>query len=289
MNFIKVRYCAHSILIVCAAALLLTAAGVAEGPPPPPQGLPFTGGPGGMMGGDFGDGKTVTGAPLTAVVVVTRDTTLADGNNIHNVSQSTIYRDTEGRVRRELTVDLATPATGKVNRNFIVINDPVAGKRYMLNPDNKTAHLMAPHGPHHANNSGDPAANATSGFKGPGGPGGAGNVTKEQLGTQCWPSMTAPPCMVNGVQAEGVRVTRTIPAGAIGNDKPIEVVTERWYSPDLQIAVMTTHRDPMMGTVTAKMVCVVRGEPDPSLFQVPSDYKLEAGKPNQPMFMPNKP
>jgi hypothetical protein len=232
-----------------------------------------------MMGGDFGDGKTVTGAPLTAVVVVTRDTTLADGNKIHNESQSKIYRDTEGRVRRELTVDLLTPATGKVNRNFIVINDPVAGKRYMLNPDNKTAHLMAPHGPHHANNRSNSAANATSGFGGPGGPGGAGNVTKVQLGTQT----------VNGVQAEGVRVTRTIPAGAIGNDKPIEVVTERWYSPDLQIAVMTIHRDPMMGTVTAKMVSVVRGDPDPSLFQVPSDYKLEAGKPNQPMFMPNKP
>lgn len=279
MNFIKVRHCAHSILILCAAALLLTAAGVAEGPLPPPQGLPFTGGPGGMMGGDFGDGKTVTGGPLTAVVVVTRDTTLADGNKIHNESQSKIYRDTEGRVRRELTVDLATPATGKVNRNFIVINDPVAGKRYMLNPDNKTAHLMAPHGPHHANNGGDAAANTTPGSGGPGGPDGPGNVTKEQLGTKT----------LNGVQAEGVRVTRTIPAGAIGNDKPIEVVTERWYSPDLQIAVMTSHTDPMMGTVTAKMVSVVRGDPDPSLFQVPSDYKLEAGKPNQPMFMPNKP
>jgi len=279
MNFMKAEFCAHSILNLCAATLLLTAAGVAQGPPPPPQGLPFTGGPGGMMGGDFGDGKTVTGAPLTAVVVVTRDTTLADGNKIHNESQSKIYRDTEGRVRRELTVDLATPATGKVNRNFIVINDPVAGKRYMLNPDNKTAHLMAPHGPHHANNNGDPAANATPGSGGPGGPGGPGNVTKEQLGTKT----------VNGVQAEGVRVTRTIPAGAIGNDKAIEVVTERWYSPDLQIAVLTTHTDPMMGTVTAKMVSVVRGDPDPSLFQVPSDYKLEAGKPNQPVFMPNKP
>src|SRR5215469_475876 len=227
MNFIKVRYCAHSILMVCAAVWLLTAAGVAQGPPPPAPGLPFTAGPG-MMGEGFGDGKTVTGAPLTAVVVVTRDTTLADGNKIHNESQSTIYRDTEGRVRRELTVDLATPATGKVNRNFIVINDPVAGKRYMLNPDNKTAHLMAPHGPHHANDSGDSAANATPGPGGSGGPGGPGNVTKEQLGTKT----------VNGVQAEGVRVTRTIPAGAIGNDKPIEVVTERWYSPDLQIAVM---------------------------------------------------
>ena len=281
MNFMKAGFCANSILIWCVATVLLTAAGVAEGPPPlpPPQGLPFAGGPGGMMGGEFGDPKTVTGAPLTAVLVVTRDTTLADGNKIHNESQSKIYRDAEGRVRRELAVDLATPTTGKVNRNFITINDPVAGKRYMLNPDNKTAHVMPPHGAQHGNKGSDQSANAAPGAEGFGEASGTGNVTKEQLGSK----------MVNGVMAEGVRVTRTIAAGAIGNDKPIEVVTERWYSPDLQIAVLTTHTDPMMGTVTAKMVSVLRGDPDPSLFQVPSDYKLETGRPNQPMFLPNKP
>ena len=77
--------------------------------------------------------------------------------------------------------------------------------------------------------------------------------------------------------------------GTIGNDRPIEVVTERWYSTDLQIAVMTVHTDPMMGTVTTKLVNVTRGDPDASLFQVPSDYKVEVGKPNEPMYMPMKP
>src|SRR5215472_15542451 len=176
MNFVRVRLCAFSIAALCTVALFATTVVVAQEPPPPPQG--FGGGPGGMMGGEFGEQKTVTGAPLTAVLVVTRDTTLADGNKIHNESQSKIYRDAEGRVRRELAVDLATPATGRVNRNFIVINDPVAGKRYMLNPDNKTAHLMPPHGPHHANRNGDQSANA--GAEGPGGPAGPGNVTREQ-------------------------------------------------------------------------------------------------------------
>src|ERR1035438_4979693 len=84
-------------------------------------------------------------------------------------------------------------------------------------------------------------------------------------------------------------VTRPLPAGAIGNDKPIEVVTERWFSPDLQIAVMTVHTDPMMGTVTTKLVNIARGDPDASLFQVPADYKIEAGKPNEPLYMPMKP
>jgi hypothetical protein len=107
----------------------------------------------------------------------------------------------------------------------------------------------------------------------------AGAFKKEDLGTKT----------VNGLQAEGVRVTRTIAAGSIGNDKPIAVATERWYSPDLQIAVMTVHSDPMMGTVTTKLTNVVRGDPDASLFQVPADYTVETGKSNEPMYMPMKP
>ena len=112
-----------------------------------------------------------------------------------------------------------------------------------------------------------------------GGPADSAAANKEQLGTKA----------VNGFQAEGVRVTRTIPAGAIGNDKPIAVITERWYSSDLQITVLTTHTDPMMGSVTTKLVNVTRGDPDASLFQVPADYKIEVGKPNDMMYMPMKP
>ena len=104
----------------------------------------------------------------------------------------------------------------------------------------------------------------------------AGDVTTEQLGTKT----------VNGLQAEGVRVTRTIAAGAMGNEKPITVVTERWFSPDLQMVILTTHSDPMMGTVTSKLVNVTQGAPDASLFQVPSDYSLKADKPGEPFAVP---
>ena len=102
------------------------------------------------------------------------------------------------------------------------------------------------------------------------------NVTREQLGTKT----------INGVQAEGVRVTRTIAAGEMGNEKAITVVTERWYSPDLQLVVMTTHTDPMMGTATTKLVSVTQGAPEASLFQVPADYTVQSGKPGDPMFVP---
>ena len=273
MNFIK-RGILISIALLFLASLTATTA-VGQPAPPPPQGAPFGHGPGPgmeMLRGEFGEGgKVVKGAPLSGDFVVTRETTLADGNRIHNESQSKVYRDAEGRVRREMGVDLATPATGSVKRNLVMISDPVTGKRYVLNPDNKTAREMPMRGPK--------GEGHEDHMKAMGGPADSAVANKEQLGTKT----------VNGLQAEGVRVTRTIPAGAIGNDKPIAVVTERWYSPDLQITVLTTHTDPMMGSVTTKLVNVTRGDPDASLFQVPADYKIEVGKPNDMMYMPMKP
>lgn len=259
-------------LLALATMALLAGVAVAQAPPPPPpapnagMGL---GGPG-PMGGEFAEGKTVKGVPLSAVLVTVRETTLVDGNKIHNESQSKVYRDAEGRVRREMGVDLANPMAGAVKHNLIVITDPVAGTRYMLNPDNKTARQAPMHGPRHAGQDQNARQRPMDG---------PGDVAKEPLGTK----------MVNGVQAEGVRVTRTIPAATMGNEKPITVVTERWYSSDLQMVVMTTHTDPMMGTVTTKLVSVIQGAPDASLFQVPSGYAIQAGNPGDPMYVPMKP
>lgn len=274
----KLKIRAISLGWILAASLLAAGPGVAQDPPHPPHDM--MGGPGSMggpgpMGGpmaEFGDGKTVKGAPLSADIVVVRETVLADGNRIHNESQSKLYRDAEGRVRRDLDVDLAMPAVGKIKHNLIVITDPVAGTRYMLNPDNKTGRTV----PMHARtNHGDKDHEAQMKVMEASG----GSVTREQLGTKS----------VNGIQAEGVRVTRTIPAGAMGNEKPINVVTERWYSQELQIAVMTVHTDPVMGTVTTKLVNLTQAPPDASLFQVPSDYTVRSGKPGDPMFMPARP
>ncbi len=256
------------ILLMATVALAATVAIAQEPPPPPPHEGMMMGGPG-PMGIEAVDGKTVKGSPLTAVFVTIRETTLADGNRIHNESQSRVYRDAEGRVRREMGVDLATPATGPVKHNLVVITDPVAGTRSVLNPDNKiarqTMHSVRPGGMNHQGHQGGMES--------------SGEVTKEQLGTKA----------VNGFQAEGVRVTRTIPAGTMGNEKAITVVTERWYSPDLQIVVLTTHTDPMMGTVTTKLLNMTQGAPDASLFQVPSDYAVQKAKPGDPMYLPMPP
>src|ERR1700678_2109956 len=117
--------------LLSAGAVLAALTGVAvaqePGPPPPP--------PGGMMmtmqgphgGGAFfheeaglGD-KVVTGAPMTASVTVTHDTTLADGNRTHTDTQSTEYRDSQGRVRREVPFKLVSSATGATFRTMVII------------------------------------------------------------------------------------------------------------------------------------------------------------------------
>jgi len=262
-------------MLMATVALAATMA-VAQDPPPPPthEGMPMggpvmMGGPG-AMGGEFGESTTIKGVPLTAVLVTVRETTLVDGNRIHNETQSKVYRDADGRVRREMGVDLATPMAGTAKHKLIVITDPVAGTRYFLNPENKTAREAPMRGPKHSAEDREAHSHDM---------GGPGDVTKEQLGTK----------PVNGFQAEGVRVTRTIAAGAMGNEKAITVVTERWYSPDLQIVVLTTHTDPMMGTVTTKLVGVTQGAPDAALFQVPSDFTTQKARPGDPMFMPMQP
>lgn len=275
MTHPNMRLLSVLVAVLCLAMMSALALAQEPGPPPPPPGP--DGGP--MMhggpGGGMGEGKTVTGIPLTAQIVVTRENTLSDGNHISRTTQTTMYRDSQGRVRQEMTVDVGTPATGAVKHTIITITDPVSGKRYTLDPTNKTARQM-PFGPHghgdHANGPHGPDVDAVKSAL-------SKSVQRDQLGTKT----------IDGFQATGERVTRTIAAGEIGNEKPIEVITERWVANDLQLPLLFVHTDPLMGTATTKVTSVTRGEPDASLFQVPTDYKLITGRRGEPFYVPLQP
>jgi TonB family protein len=93
--------------------------------------------------------------------------------------------------------------------------------------------------------------------------------SKESLGAQT----------IEGVQAEGTRTTVTIPAGAIGNERPVQIVSERWYSPELKTVVMTRHSDPRFGETTYRLTNLSRAEPDRSLFEAPADFQIKEGGP----------
>lgn len=257
-------------LLMLAAAVLFANVGVRaqgdpSGPPPP--------GPGhdhgrmmaadeiGFLGFEAGlGGKTVTGAPFSATISTQSSQTLADGNQIQRSTTGSFARDSQGRTRREMTLPAIGPlaaATGKIPPHATFISDPVAGVSYVLHEDKKTADQMPAHT-----------------WKGQKGPGPAfredragrfqNEKTTTDLGTQ----------NINGVSAQGTRVTRTIPAGEIGNAKAIVITTERWYSPELQMYVMIKRIDPMMGDVTYQLTNIQRAEPEASLFQVPADYTV---------------
>ena len=240
------------------------------------------------------DGKLVKGAPYSAQAVTETTQTLGDGNRIVNKSVAAVYRDSEGRTRREQSLRALGPfATAGEPSQTIFINDPVAGVNYALESRSMVARKMSPMKFEFKFENKTPdgfksaaGASKTSGpdrievyTGGPPPPPGAegpgmvmewhGDAEKsgktESLGKQT----------IEGVEAEGTRNVITIAAGAIGNDRPIEIVFERWYSPELQTAVMTRHTDPRFGETSYRLTNISRDEPARSLFEVPAGYTVK--------------
>jgi len=235
-------------------------------PGPPPEAF-LPGGPVGprmeILGfGEIHPGKVVTGAPYSAVAVTETKQTLADGNVIDRQIQSNIYRDGQGRTRRETSfVGVGPLAESGQPRTIVSIHDPVASSSFILHPDTKVAEQMtlrAKPGNRSGNLQGKFEAHFQQEIAN-------GTLKKEDLGTQT----------INGVNAQGTRYTRVIPAGQIGNTSPITVVNEQWYSPELQTVVKIVRNDPRMGQVTYTLTNIQRSEPAASLFAVPSDYSVK--------------
>ena len=211
--------------------------------------------------------ETVKGAPFSAKAVTEKTHVLADGNRIHRTTESAIYRDSEGRFRREFTFAGIGPlAANRQPRPVIVIRDPGTRTAFALDPEHKIARsLPGPLGGGHGALK-ERFAERLKKMEA------SGEVKTEALGTKT----------MAGVSAEGKRFTRVIPAGEIGNEKPIEVSTEVWYSKELGIVVMVKRSDPRVGLTTYQVTSVQRKEPDPKLFRVPADYTVKE-MPKRPM------
>jgi hypothetical protein len=252
----------------------------------PRQVLPAGGNTFTFVNSEFNFDKLVKGAPYSAQAVTEMTQILSDGNRIVNSRSAAVYRDGEGRTRREQTLKaIGNFSIAGEPIQSISINDPVAGVAYVLEPHSQTArkiqglHIEAASGAgYKVTSSGGQGDNftfntTTSGMvqlkrstaeaktseekekK---------DYRKEDLGTQT----------VEGVNAVGTRTTITIPAGQIGNERAIEIVDERWFSPDLQTMVMTRHSDPRSGETVYRLMNINRAEPDHSLFEVPADYTV---------------
>jgi hypothetical protein len=218
-----------------------------------------------MMAEPFAATEPVTGAPYSADIVTEIVQTLADGNRIERRTTSSVARDAQGRVRRSQRIAAIGGILPQGDAEIVTINDPVARVHYSLDLARKVAVRSAPmftkriEGPPVAVASIGPQAQVRRGD----------DAQSESLGTR----------QFDGVTAEGTRITTTIPAGAIGNQAPIQIVAERWYSPELRIVVASRRSDPRFGETTFRLENIVRVEPPAELFQLPADFSIEAGRP----------
>jgi hypothetical protein len=233
-----------------------------------------------VIGGEMVGGPALTGAPYSAEAVTETTQTLADGNRIVNKSTSKIYRDSAGRERREQPLpNFGKLAAGDTAEIMIMISDPVAKVNYSLQTRSKTAEKMPAPGPFtFTARAGAAGGTFTQALPAPGARGASvfyaqGRLATSQEGAQI-KTEDLGKRTIEGVIAEGTRETTTIPAGQVGNERPIDVVSERWYSPELQVLVMSKNTDPRMGETIYQLTNVSRVEPLSSLFEVPPDYKV---------------
>ena len=205
-----------------------------------------------------GEPPRMESTPYSADTVTVSDRTLADGNHIHHETHGKLYRDSQGRMRTDTELPVPAEAQAVVR---VFINDPVQRVTISLNPDLQTATITHfPDPMFVVPRPSIPANTTTQTSEQP-----KVDTKHEDLGTQ----------EIEGVLARGTRTTRTIPAGAEGNDQPIVVVIESWTSQELGTGVLRKSSDPRLGTSEHRLTNIQRGEPDPALFQVPADYKVK--------------
>ena len=249
----------------------------------------------------IGTTQPVKGSPYSLETTIESAQTLNDGNRIVHRQTVHLYRDSSGRTRREETLAAIGPwAASGTPPTLITIQDPISGASYFLDPQRKVANKLPSPPP------GGKGAMVTGGMMsgdlGAGGPvttgvmgrSVAGNVfyspadgrarvvgfnapsqsqiqrfeeKSESLGTES----------VAGLAADGTRTTTEIPTNAIGNERPLDIVRERWYSRDLQIVLRSTQTDPRFGETTYEVTTIDRKEPPPSLFTIPPDYTINEG------------
>lgn len=220
------------------------------GPPQPPNAQ--------FIGAElrFGD-KLVKGQPFSADIVIEDNRRLYDGSTVTKQVNGAVYRDTAGRTRREMPLEnvggFNVVGDNSKPQKLVFINDLSAHTQYFLDYGNKVARKneMVGNPGQKPDKDGPPDAKS------------------ESLGTKT----------IDGISVEGTRNTFEIPAGQLGNAKPIQVIDERWFSPELQVVVLSRHVDPVAGEHVFKLVNIKRSEPSADLFNVPEGFKVVENKP----------
>ena len=204
--------------------------------------------------------KLVKDKPFTAEAVTESVQVLPDGNRIVRRNQTNYFRDSNGRTRREQTLSSLGPQSMGGPMQTIFIYDPVAKVDYVVDPDSKHARRTVI-SKMESEGGGMRTEIRISNLP--------GSDKSRDVKEEILPNKT-----IEGLNCTGKRTTFTIPAGQIGNEKPIAIVQETWYSPDIEAVVQSTTSDPRSGTTTYKLQNVQRREPPAEMFEPPSDYSV---------------
>jgi hypothetical protein len=220
----------------------------------------------------------VPDAPFSAKMIIESSERMPDGSLTNKTTTSLIYRDSKGRTRRDWLPEILSSTTADPTRS--VIHDAVAGFTYELDHRATSAKQTILARSRMRTSAGMEAAAKQAGGRSQMLPVpttiGTGNALQpttansapankpESLGSQ----------NIEGILAEGTRLKVTLPAGKIGNDKPVEITVERWYAPGLQTVILVKRTDSRTGETTYRLTDINRNEPAAALFTVPSNYKI---------------
>jgi hypothetical protein len=290
--------------------------------------------------------QSALGKPMFAEFVTEHRQSFTDGNHISRSTTSNIYRDVQGRIRRESQLSLPGLPTGVSASIFITIVDRQLGYGYVLDPQEMVAHryelngagpsyvarlsaqgngsaLLSPdpkqpaetlantttpatstgashwrlHGfiSHRTRQSADASGDTSGAAASASTNSSSGRLDSGFLSEDAGVVVGAPNMRIDqpflaapnpvrtenlgeqnilGFISRGTRVITTLPAGQIGNDRPIDIVSEQWFSPDLELVMRSMHRDPWAGEFTTTVTRISRGDQPASLFQIPERYKI---------------
>jgi hypothetical protein len=209
------------------------------------------------------------GDPYSLKRVFQKNQVLADGTDIETQTPAVLQcKDSAGRFHAEYPFRRPYNLPRQyVLPSQIEIMDSVAGYHYILDTVHRVAHRgiikVIPRQP-----SQHPITDTTTNppIQTPGPADGTRpQRSMESLGEK----------VIEGLPLEGKRTTTTYPAGSsMGNDRPGTITSEEWAAPGSAMPPFRKTSDPRSGDETAASFDIVRGEPDPSLFQVPADYRI---------------
>lgn len=213
--------------------------------------------------------ELVKDAPYVATAIVETTQILADGNRITRTTEQKVARDRMGRTRHEQLLDRIGSLAADAPR-LIFISDPVSGQEYTLNTRDKSVTVQKRLDTEILSRmKRNQAAREQSNREETSGNGRPRQIKSEDLGSK----------VLEGLNVSGERLSATLPTGSVGNERPLELSLETWYSPDLHVFLYRKRTDPRFGEILYRLTSIERKEPDAMLFKIPRDYKyLRNGK-----------